>query len=208
VINDDGTFDFDNEETQQALAFLRQQYETGGLPDNAKTDTGDGFFAVFASGKVGIDLAGGNGVNTATLGTDPKFDVGLAPIPGPEDGQFATFSGGDAVSISATSKHVNEAWDFVNWLTSPETSEDVYFSLPAIPPRTDVTAPAELGEQFAVPAGLVKDGQAPASLWYNDVIGSAQGPWLEMIQSVVFNGVEPADATSAAQDAADAITSR
>jgi multiple sugar transport system substrate-binding protein len=208
VINDDGTFDFDNEETQQALAFLRQQYETGGLPDNAKTDTGDGFFAVFASGKVGIDLAGGNGVNTATLGTDPKFDVGLAPIPGPEDGQFATFSGGDTVSISATSKHANEAWDFVDWLTSPETSDDVYFSLPAIPPRTDVTAPTELGEQFTIPAGLVKDGQAPASLWYNDVIGSAQGPWLEMIQSVVFNGVDPAEATAAAQDAADAITSR
>jgi multiple sugar transport system substrate-binding protein len=208
VINDDGTFDFDNPETQNALAFLRQQYETGGLPDNAKTDTGDGFFAVFASGKVGIDLAGANGVNTSTLGTDPAFEVGLAPIPGPDDGQFATFSGGDTVSISASSKNVNAAWDFIEWLTSPKTSEEVYFSLPAIPPRSDVTAPDALGDQFAVPAQLVKDGKAPASLWYNDVIGSAQGPWLEMIQSVVFNGVDPAEATQTAQQAADAITSR
>ena len=207
-INADGTFNFDTPEVQDALAFLHQQKETGGLPDSAKTDTGDGFFAVFASGKVGIDLAGGNGVNTATLGSDPAFEVGLAPIPGSEDGQFATFSGGDAVSIASGSKNLNEAWDFLNWLTSTETSEDVYFSLPALPPRTDVTAPADLGDQFTVPAELVKEGQAPVSLWYNDVIGSAQGPWLEMIQSAVFNGVDPAEATQTAQEAADAITSR
>ena len=207
-INPDGTFNFNTPEVQDALAFLRQQKVSGGLPDNAKTDTGDGFFAVFASGKVGIDLAGGNGVNTATLGTDPAFEVGLAPIPGPEDGEFATFSGGDAVSIAAGSKNLGAAWHFVDWLTSAETSEDVYFSLPALPPRTDVAAPADLGAQFAVPAELVKEGQAPVSLWYNDVVGSAQGPWLEMIQSVVFNGADPAEATQAAQEAAEAITSR
>ena len=119
---------------------MQQLYENGDLPDTAKTDTGDGFFSVFASGKVGIDFAGGNGVNTATLGTDPAFEFGLAPIPGSEDGQFATFSGGDVVSITYD-QDLDEAWDFLHWLTSPETCEDVYFGLPALPPRTDVAPP-------------------------------------------------------------------
>ena len=206
VVTDDGSFDWDNQATQDALAFMQQMYENGDIPDTAKTDTGDGFFSVFASGKVGIDFAGGNGVNTATLGTDPAFEFGLAPIPGPEDGQFATFSGGDVAAITKTTKHPAEAWDFIQWLTSAETSEDVYYGLPALPPRTDVTAPAELGEQFAVPAELVKEGQTYVSPFYNEVVASAQGPFLEMFQSVVFNGADPAEATKQAQDASDAIT--
>ncbi len=206
VVTDDGSFDWDNQATQDALAFMQQMYENGDIPDTAKTDTGDGFFSVFASGKIGIDFAGGNGVNTATLGTDPKFEFGLAPIPGPEDGQFATFSGGDAAAITKTTKHPAEAWDFIQWLTSTETSRDVYYGLPALPPRTDVSAPAELGEQFAVPAELVKDGQTYVSPYYNEVVASAQGPFLTMFQSVVFNGADPAEANKQAQDASDAIT--
>lgn len=206
VVNEDGSFNWDNAATQDALGFLQQMYENGDIPDTAKTDAGDGFFAVFASGKIGIDFAGGNGVNTSTLGTDPAFEFGLAPIPGPNDGEFATFSGGDVAAITASTEHPDEAWDFIQWLTSTETSEDVYFSLPALPPRTDVTAPAELGTQFTIPAELVKSGQTYVSPYYNEVVASAQGPFLEMFQSVVFNGVDPAAATAKAQEASDEIT--
>lgn len=207
VVNEDGSFDWDNQATQDALAFLQRLYENGDIPETSQTDTGDGFFAVFASGKIGIDLAGGNGVNTATLGTDPEFEVGLAPIPGPEEGQLASFSGGDAASISATTEHPDEAWDFVEWLTSKETSEDTYLGLPALPPRTDAELPDSLGEQFTVPAELLAEGQTYVSPFYNEVVATAQGPFLEMIQSVVFNGADPAEATARAQEASDAITS-
>lgn len=206
VVNEDGSFDWDNEATQEALGFVQDMYENGDIPETAKTDTGDGFFAVFASGKIGINFAGGNGVNTSTLGTDPAFEFGLAPIPGQQDGEFATFSGGDVAAIAAGTDHPNEAWDFIEWLTSTGTSEDVYFSLPALPPRTDVTAPEELGSQFTIPAELVKSGQTYVSPYYNEVVASAQGPFLEMFQSVVFNGADPAEATAAAQAASDAIT--
>ena len=66
--------------------------------------------------------------------------------------------------------------------------------------------PESLGEQFSVPAELVKQGQTYVSPYYNEVIASAQGPFLEMFQSVVFNGADPAEATKQAQEAADAIT--
>ncbi|TIC79267.1 sugar ABC transporter substrate-binding protein [Nocardioides sp. GY 10127] len=206
VVDSDGGFDLDNEATQKALGFLQQLQQRGDIPDSAKTDTGDGFFSVFASGKIGIDLAGGNGVNTATLGTDPSFDFGLAPIPGPEEGQWATFSGGDTANISATTEHPDEAWDFISWLSSKSTSEDLYLTLPAMAPRTDATVPDSLGDQFTVPAQLIKKGQTYVSTDYNEVVSSNQGPWLEMIQSVVFNGADPAEATAQAQQAADAIT--
>lgn len=206
VVTDDGDFDFDNEATQSALQFMQDLYENGDIPTSSKTDGGDGFFSVFATGKIGFNFSGGNGVNTSTLGTDPEFEFGLAPIPGPEEGQWATFSGGDAVAISTQSEHKDQAWDFVDWLTSAETSNDVYLSLPALPPRSDVEVPAELGEQFTVPAELVREGQTYVTTDYNEAIASAQGPWVEMFQSVVFDGVDPAEATAKAQAAADAIT--
>jgi multiple sugar transport system substrate-binding protein len=206
VVNADGTFDFDNTAVQDALGFMQTLYENGDIPESSKTDTGDGFFAVFASGTIGMNFSGGNGVNTSTLGQDPAFEFGLAPIPGPEDGQLATFSGGDVAAISAATEHPNEAWDFIEWLTSAETSEDVYLQLPALAPRTDVAVPESLGEQFTVPAELVKEGQTYVSPFYNEVIAAAQGPWIEMFQSVVYNGEDPAAATAAAQETADSIT--
>ncbi|GAA4345564.1 ABC transporter substrate-binding protein [Microbacterium rhizosphaerae] len=208
VVKKDGSFDFDNAATQKALGFMQTLYQHGDIPASSKTDTGDGFFSVFATGKVGINFSGGNGVNTATLGKSPAFSFGLAPIPGAEDGKFATFSGGDVASITTQSKHQDEAWDFIDWLTSAKTSTDVYLKLPALAPRTDVTVPTTLGEQFTVPAELVKHGQTYVSTHYNDVIASTQGPWLQMFQSVVFDGKDPADATKTAQSAADALTSK
>lgn len=206
VVNADGTFDFTNEELKKSLEFLRDLYEQGSIPESARTDAGEGFFAVFAAGKTGITFAGGNGVNTSTLGTDPAFEFGLAGIPGPDEGQASTFAGGDVASIMSSSSNKNEAWHFLQWLTSQETSTSVYLSLPALPPRIDVTAPDSLGEQFTVPAGLVKSGQTFVTLKYNEVIASAQGPWLALVQAVVFDGVEIDEATEAAQAAADAIT--
>lgn len=206
IVKEDGSFDFTNEETKLALTFIRDLQEQGSIPASARTDGGEGFFAVFGSGNIGMNFAGGNGVNTATLGTDPTFEFGLAPIPGPENGQFATFSGGDVASISATSALKNEAWHFIDWLTSQGTSQEVYLSLPALPPRTDVTADDSLGSQFTVPAELVKSGQTFVSLDYAEVIASAQGPWLQLFQTVVFDGVNVDEAAQIAQAAADAIT--
>ena len=208
VVKDDGSFDFDNEATTKALGFLQRLYQKGDIPDSAKTDTGDGFFSVFSGGKIGIALAGGNGVNTATVGTKPAFNFGLAAIPGPEDGQWATFSGGDTADIAKTTKHPDEAWDFIDWLSSKQTSQDVYLKLPAMAPRTDVTVPASLGDQFTVPAELIKKGQTYVSVHYNDVIASAQGPWLEMLQSVIFNGADPGAAAKKAQSEADAAVNQ
>ena len=208
VVKKDGSFDFDNAATQKALGFMQTLYRHGDIPESSKTDTGDGFFSVFATGKIGINFSGGNGVNTATLGQNPKFSFGLAPIPGSAAGQTATFSGGDVASITTQSKHPDEAWDFIQWLTSAHTSTDVYLKLPALPPRTDVAIPATLGAQFTVPAELIKHGQTYVSTHYNDVIASPQGPWLEMFQSVVFDGKDPVEATKTAQSAADALTSK
>lgn len=206
VVNDDGTFDFDNQQVKDALAFMQQLYQDGDIPDTARTDTGDGFFSVFAAGKIGINFSGGNGVNTQTLGEDPAFDFGLAPIPGKQDGESATFSGGDVAAITTSSEHKNEAWDFVNWLSSAQTSTDVYLSLPALPPRTDVDVPDSLGEQFTVPAELVRSGQTYVSTDYNAVIANNQGPWLAMIQSAVFDGEDVDTAAAEAQSAADSLT--
>lgn len=206
VVKSNGAFSFDNPATQKALAFMRTLYQHGDIPATSKTDAGDGFLAEFATGKIGIDLAGGNGVETTTLGKNPRFSFGLEPIPGPSSGQWATFSGGDTAGISKYTKHPDEAWDFIDWLSSLSTSNNVYLKLPAMPPRTDATVPASLGPQFTVPATLIRHGETYDTPYYNDVIANAQGPWLQMFQSVVFDGASPAAATAKAQQAANSVT--
>lgn len=206
VVTSNGSFTFDNSATQKALAFMRTLYQHGDIPATAKTDGGDGFLAEFATGKIGIDFAGGNGVETSALGKSPKFSFALAPIPGPASGQWATFSGGDTAGISRTTKHPDEAWDFIDWLSSLPTSNNVYLKLPAMPPRTDAAMPNSFGPQFVVPATLIKHGETYATPYYNDVIATAQGPWLQMFQSVVFDGATPVAATEKAQQAANSIT--
>ncbi len=208
VVTKSGDFDFNNTATQKALGFLQTLYQNGDIPTSSKTDQGNGFFAEFASGKIGINFSGANGINTAGIGSNPKFDWGLAKIPGPQAGQWATFSGGDTAAITTQSQHKDEAWDFIDWLTSKQTSEKVFLGLPSLPPRTDITVPSSLGDTVSVPASLLSKGETYVSVSYNDVVSSNQGPWLQMIQSVVFDGADPATATSTAQKAADAITSQ
>lgn len=50
----------------------------------------------------------------------PGFDWGFAPLPHPPGGRArAAPVGGSVFVVPAASKHKNEAWEFLNWLTQP-----------------------------------------------------------------------------------------
>jgi ABC-type sugar transport system permease subunit/ABC-type glycerol-3-phosphate transport system substrate-binding protein len=51
---------------------------------------------------------------------NPGLDYSVAPLPYPEDGVRATWSGGYALVIPAGAKHPDAAWQFIKWMTSPK----------------------------------------------------------------------------------------
>lgn len=50
---------------------------------------------------------------------NPDLDYSVAPLPYPEDGVRATWSGGFALVIPTGARHPEEAWEFIKWITSP-----------------------------------------------------------------------------------------
>lgn len=50
----------------------------------------------------------------------PDLDFGVAPAPVPRGKQHITWSGGFSFVIPVGCRHVNEAWQFIRWMVSPE----------------------------------------------------------------------------------------
>ncbi|RPE43873.1 carbohydrate ABC transporter substrate-binding protein (CUT1 family) [Streptomyces sp. Ag109_O5-1] len=83
----------------------------------------------FQTGQVAMQLDGEWRLGMA-LATKPKFDIGVAPLPVPDD-QVAQYGKGyitgTIAGIAATSKKQNAAWEFVKYITT-DTDAVVNFS--------------------------------------------------------------------------------
>ncbi|NQT83726.1 extracellular solute-binding protein [bacterium] len=51
---------------------------------------------------------------------NPDLDYSVAPLPYPEDGVRATWSGGFALVIPAGARRREEAWEFIKWIIAPK----------------------------------------------------------------------------------------
>jgi multiple sugar transport system substrate-binding protein len=185
-----------------ALDFYRQLWEDGQIPAGAQTDTGTDFFNAFASGKIGMTGSGAFAISQ--LKNDyPDIDFGVTFLPGQNEGR-SSFAGGDSIGIPSGSKYPNEAFEFIQWLTSDEVQLEQYAKANSLPVRTDLAE----NEYFAADPRLTTAAQAmalgnsPYSLVYNQLFNDANGPWLKMIQTAVFNG----DVEGAVQTAQDEFT--
>lgn len=83
--------------------------------------------AAFAEGKA-LMMANGSWALTVINQQEPNFEVGFFPMPGlTADSPAMTVGAADmAVSISANSKNVDAAKDFVNYLSSAEAMQKYY----------------------------------------------------------------------------------
>ena len=125
VLNEDGTAaTMDDPMVAAALEFYKGLWDAGQVPAGAQVDSGSEFANTFPGGNIGMQGLGAFAINM--LKTDfPEVNFGVAPLPG-MDGGDSSFAGGDSIGIPAGSEYVDEAFEFLAWLTSEDVQLEHY----------------------------------------------------------------------------------
>lgn len=198
LLNADGTTaTVTDPAVKEALDFYRQMWADGLIPPGAQADTGTDFANAFTTGKIGMAGTGAFAINNLKTNF-PEVNFGATFLPGKDGGQ-SSFAGGDSIAIPAGSKYPKEAFEFIQWATSDPVQLEYYAKANNLPVRTDLAE----NEFFAADSRLTTAAQAmamgktPYTVMYNQLFNDANGPWLKMIQTAVFDGkVDEAVATA------------
>jgi multiple sugar transport system substrate-binding protein len=187
----------DDPVVKDALEFYRTMWDEGLVPPGSVADTGTEFLNTFAGGEIGMQGLGAFAI-TPLKTSDQAFDFGVTFLPG-KDGGVSSFAGGDSIGIPAGSRYVDEAFEFIEWLTTEEVQLEQYAKNFSLPIRTDLADNEYFQEdpRFIVNTEAMALGKTPYSFVYNELFNDPNGPWLKMIQTAVFQGeVEAAISTA------------
>lgn len=198
VLSEDGlSATVDSPEVRAALEFYKQMWDEGLIPPSAQADTGTDFLNAFLSGKIG--MAGSGAFSIAVLKNDhPEIDFGLTFLPG-QDGGTSSFAGGDSIAITSSSQYVAESFEFIEWVLSEEIQLEMFAARGQLPLRADLidNEYSQQDPRLITNAEAMNLGQTPYSFVYNQLFNDANGPWLSMIQTAIFQGdVDGAIATA------------
>ncbi|MEP7293239.1 MAG: sugar ABC transporter substrate-binding protein, partial [Chloroflexota bacterium] len=189
VLTDDGlTATVDSPEVRAALEFYKKMWDEGLIPPSAQADTGSDFLNAFTTGTIG--MAGSGAFSIAALKNNfPDIDFGLTFLPG-QDGGTSSFAGGDSIAITSSSEHTAEAFEFISWVLSDEIQLQMFAARGQLPLRADLIENEYSAEdpRLITNAEAMNLGKTPYSFVYNQLFNDANGPWLTMIQTAIFQG--------------------
>ena len=186
VLNAQGTAStIDNPVAAKVYGLLRQMYDDGSVPVSAKNESGPTWGQAFANGKIGIEPMGATALQGLKEG--PALQVGVAPIPGLTGGS-SSFVGGDVLGISADSRHVAAAWDFISWTLSEQAQVQVVAKNKNVTIRSDLAdnVYAKQDPRLAVFNRLPGIGETPISVNFGQTYNDPDGPWTEAVIDAVF----------------------
>lgn len=209
VLSSDGlTATVDSPEVRDALEFYKKMWDEGLIPPSAQADTGTDFLNSFLTGTIG--MAGSGAFSIATLKNDhPEIDFGLTFLPG-KDGGKSSFAGGDSIAITSSSTHAAEAFEFIQWVLSDEIQLQMFAARGQLPLRSDLidNEYSRQDPRLITNAEAMNLGKTPYSFVYNQLFNDANGPWLTMIQTAIFQGDVDGAVTTAQQAFSDILASQ
>ncbi len=200
VLTDDGlSATIDSPEVRAALEFYKQMWDEGLIPPSAQADTGADFLNAFTTGTIG--MAGSGAFSISTLKNNyPDINFGLTFLPG-QDGGVSSFAGGDSIAITSSSPYTAEAFEFIEWVLSEEIQLEMFAARGQLPLRADLidNEYSQQDPRLITNAEAMNLGKTPYSFVYNQLFNDANGPWLSMIQTAIFQGdIDGAIATAQA----------
>jgi multiple sugar transport system substrate-binding protein len=179
IIAPDGTAKFNQGGALDALKFMIKTLKDGVTNPNSLTYLEEDVRQVFSEGKAAFCL---NWTYVYALANDPASSkvagqVAIAPTPAGKPGTAVGVSGSMGLSLAKSTKHPEEAWKLIVFLTS-EANQKLYASdsLPiwkAALDAPDLNAPKELAATLRVQYQAVK-GRPQFVIWYNAFSTKAQ----------------------------------
>lgn len=193
LLSDDGTeVLIDSPEAIAALQMwvdLIHKYEVA--PKTAASWQFSDVYNAFVTKRVAMMLSGN--FNIMNFKNDaPDIDYGITFIPRSNQGQHASFAGGNLMGIVATSKHPDLAWEFVEFALSDEVQVGIWAKHGALPVRSDMfdNEYFRAEPKFQVFADILKVARAPYSTKYNELYA----PMLAAMQRAMMGELSPEDA--------------
>jgi multiple sugar transport system substrate-binding protein len=180
-----------------ALEFYRKMWVEKLMPEGAKVDNGSDFFNAFQTNKIGM-IGTGAFAQSVLRTNHPEIEFGVTYLPGQKGGK-SSFAGGDSVAIPKGSKYVKEAFEFIQWALSDDVQLEQFAKTSQLPVRTDLAKNKyfDADPRLELNADAMALGRTPYSLKYNELFNDANGPWLAMLQTAIFDGkVDEAIATA------------
>lgn len=196
VMNADGTQStVDGPQMSAVFDVYRQLYADGVAAPGSKDENGTTWLGALQAGTIGIAPG-----PSAWLGLleEKGIDVGVAPIPGVNGGK-TTFVGGDVIGVSATTKKVDAAWDFLSYTLSDDVQKGLQAKSKSTVARTDLPA---TDPRVQTMNEVMAAGKTPYALKFNESYNDSQSPWLKTLRGALF-GTDPAKAL---KDGAGTIT--
>jgi multiple sugar transport system substrate-binding protein len=190
---------------KDVLTEMKAMWDEKLVPDSAQADTGANFFATFETGKIGIQGTGGFAIS-ALKHDKPDMNFGIGFIPGTKAGEASAFVGGDVIAIPAASKHADLALQFIHWELTDEAQLEGLAKNSIIPSRPALADNKYFKDEPRVvtTAQALGKGFTPYALHFNDMVNSDSSPWIQMLQTAIFDG-DVDGAIKTAQDAMKAI---
>lgn len=186
ILSEDGSkATLDSPQLRGAIDLYRRMVKQKFVPAGAESDNGANFFATFASGKIGINPSGAFAIGA--LNTQYKdIDYGITFLPG-KDGGWSSFAGGDNFVVTKGTPKLAVVKAFLDFAYSLE-GQTLLAKYGSLPVRGDIAKDAlkDLDPRYLVAAEAMAKGKTPYSVVFNDLINSANGPWAQMINEVVF----------------------
>jgi multiple sugar transport system substrate-binding protein len=174
---------------KEMLTHLHRMWSEGIIPEGAQGDTGANFQAIFETGKIGMQ-GSGNFAIAALKANHPEIDFGIAFLPGIKPENASSFVGGDLIAIPVGAKNLDKAKEFVKWVLTDEAQLEGLAAKNTLVARTDLAENDYYKSEprYYTTAKAVGIGQTPWVFRFNDMVNSDSSPWLQMLQTAIFEG--------------------
>lgn len=172
ILNEAGTeVLFNSPETIEAIELWADSIHKYNIaPENSvHWGSGDRYNA-FISGNLGMFLSGN--FNITTIKEDaPDLDFGTTYIPRAEDGEHASFAGGNLIGITTQSEHPDAAWEFIKFYQSEAVQVEIIAKGLNLPNRPSLFNNPYFEEipQMREFADLLAVSRVPYSFKYNEL---------------------------------------
>ncbi len=193
-----GEIALEEQAANQVFGFFQTLYENGYFPRSTLQGN------AFAAGRIATEFTGPWTAAWLKENAPPGLEYDYAPVPVPDNhtGPVVTYGDYKNIAVFATTRHPREAWQFAQFLVSPEADRLLVRMTNQIPLRDGLLEDPELADFFAANPAVQRFAmQAPHTRGVDSVpnLQETLDALAQSFERVLYSASTPAEATEQAQ---------